>query len=50
MKKKATESEKPDEFLLRAERAFRRVAKNLRAEAKRAGVPLVVFKSGKAKA
>jgi hypothetical protein len=31
------------EFELRAERAFRRVARKLRAESKRTGIPLAVW-------
>jgi hypothetical protein len=35
--------QKQPEFVLRAERAFRRVARKLRAESKRTGIPLAVW-------
>jgi hypothetical protein len=38
-----TAKKKQPEFVLRAERAFRRVARKLRAESKRTGIPLAVW-------
>ena len=35
------------EFVARAERAFARVARNLRTETRRSGLPAVVFPNGK---
>ena len=46
--KKATAGEKTPEFVARAERAFARVARKVRAESRRSGLPLVVFPNGKA--
>ncbi len=35
------------QFVARAERAFERVARKLRAESRRSGLPAVVFPNGK---
>ena len=42
-----TKAAKVPEFIRRAERAFRRVAKNLRLESAMTGRPLVVGKNGR---
>ena len=39
--------ERPNQLVARAERAFARVARKMRAESRRAGLPLVVFPNGK---
>jgi hypothetical protein len=46
VKKKKTQ-EKTPEWIAAAERAFRRVARKVRAENKRWGLPLLVWKDGK---
>jgi hypothetical protein len=43
-----TKTAKVPDFVLRAERAFRRVAKNLRLESAMTGIPLVLGRNGRA--
>ncbi len=45
-KRKANDDQQLPDFVVRAERAFRRVARNLRAESRRSGLPAVVFRAG----
>ncbi len=46
-KRKTNGAKKVPEFVARAERAFVRVARNLRAESRCSGLPAVVFPKGK---
>jgi len=50
MKKKqhpTTKSAKTPAFVVRAERAMRRAAKNVRAQNRALGLPLIVWRNGK---
>jgi len=46
-RKKNGKQAKTPEFVKRAERAFRRAARKLRAEHRRLGLPLIIWKNGK---
>ncbi len=45
--RKTNGAKKTPEFIARAERAFARVTRKVRAESRRSGLPLVVFPNGK---
>ena len=45
-KRKTNGDKQVPDFVARAERAFRRVARKLRAESRRSGLPAVVFHNG----
>ena len=45
--RKEKDAKHTPEFVARAERAFARVARKMRAESCRSGLPLVVFPNGK---
>ena len=49
MKKNGHGNKSKDDFIAPARRAFRRVAKNLRGENARLGLPLLVGKNGNVK-
>ncbi len=47
--KNGSTQRKPDDFIAPAQRAFRRVARQLRAEHARLGLPLILGEKGKVK-
>jgi len=46
-KKRTRKSRKTPDFVLRGERAFRRVAKKVRAENRALNLPLILWENGK---